>query len=106
MSNATLCTVSVTGPFCVLVSLDQISQTRQHIKVTHPGNSDYHGNNRTEATKLKTIRSMLRGRAGQWLWSWEETVSRKKTSTLTPRYVLFIVHPVPPSDISTHTSYR
>ena len=40
MSNATLCMVSVTGPFCVLVSLDQISQTRQHIKVTHPGNSD------------------------------------------------------------------
>lgn len=108
-SNATLCTVFVTGSFCVLVSLNQISQTRQHIKVTHPGNSEKPWKQSHRSHKIKNTPQHAQRK------SWTVVVelggdsypaSRKKTSTLTPRSVLFIVHPVHPSDICTHTNSR
>ena len=62
-----------------------------------------HRNNRRETTKLKTTPNQLRGRG--WAVAVESgrdsyPVSRinKKPSTLSPRYVLFIVHPIHPSD--------
>lgn len=101
-SNATLCTVFVS--FCVLVSLNQISQTRQHIKVTHPETQRNHGNNRTEATKLKTPPACSEEELDSGCGAGRDSypASRKRHLYSYPRSVLFIVHPVHPSDISTH----
>lgn len=95
--------------FLCLSLFEQISQTRQHIKVTHPGNSEKPWKQSHRSHKIKDTPSMLRGRldSGCGLGGDSYPASRKKdTSTLLPNSVLFIVHPVHPSDISTHTNSR
>lgn len=87
MSNATLCMLFVTGSFCVLVSLNQISQTRQHIKVTHPGNSEKPWKQSHRSHKIKNNPQHVQRKS--WtvvvgLGGDSYPVSRKKTSTLTP----------------------
>lgn len=93
---------SIHHRFFLCLSLNQKSQARHHIKITHLGNSENHRYNHIETTPLRTIPAQLRGMAGQWLWSWEETLIYYQNEQTIYSHPLGtfspLVHPVHTSD--------